>query len=150
MRVIVICHSEHHGNTRKTAEAVAEVLDAEVVFTQDVHGFDIHEYDLVGFGSGIYYGDFHKLMYDYLSQLPQQRGKKAFLFSTTGSKTYSERAHKKFRALLREKGFEVAGEFSCLGFDTALSADGINKGHPTEDDLKKAREFAATLKKQHT
>ncbi len=150
MKAVIICHSEHHGNTRKIAEAVSEVLDAKVVFSQEARGLDIQEYDLVGFGSGIYYGNFHKLMYDYLARLPQQRGKKAFLFSTTGSKTYGERAHKKFSASLQAKGFVITGEFSCLGFDTALSAEGINRGHPTAADLKRAREFADTLKKQHT
>lgn len=146
MKVIIMYHSEHHGNTRKLADIISGELDATVVSSEQARGLDIREYDLVGFGSGIYYGDFHKLMYKFLSHLPQQQGRKAFLFSTTGSKTYSERAHNKFTASLREKGFDIIGEYSCLGFDTALSAEGINKGHPTADELKQAREFAAALK----
>ena len=145
MKTIIICHSEHHGNTRKLADAISNELGARVVPSVEAHGLDVQGYDLVGFGSGIYNGDFHRLMYDFLSSLPKQSGKKAFLFSTTGSKTYSERAHKKFGKSLHEKGFDLVGEYSCLGFDTALSAEGINKGHPTEDELKQAREFAAAL-----
>ena len=150
MRVIIIYHSEHHGNTRKLADVISEELEATTVPSEQAQRLDIGEYDLVGFGSGIYYGDFHKLMYKFLSHLPQQHGKKAFLFSTTGSKAYSERAHNKFAVSLREKGFDIAGEYSCPGFDTALSAEGINKGHPTADELKQAREFATGLKKLHT
>lgn len=148
MKTIIICHSEHHGNTRKLADVIADELNARVVSSENTAGLDIGEYDLVGFGSGIYYGDFHKLLYKLLSHQEPQNGKKAFLFSTTGSKTYSERAHGKFSASLREKGFDIVGEYSCFGFDTALSADGINRGHPTEEELKQARVFASSLKKQ--
>jgi flavodoxin len=149
MNAVIICHSEHHGNTRKLADVISEELNAKLVTSEQSSGLGIGEYDLVGFGSGIYYGDFHKLMYKFLSHLPRQQGKKAFLFSTTGSKTYSEKAHTKFTASLREKGFDIVGEYSCFGFDTALSAEGINRGHPTEEELKQARAFAGTLKKQH-
>jgi len=48
--------------------------------------------------------------------------------------------------LLKEKGFEVVGEFSCLGFDTALSSKGINIGRPNADDLKAAERFAENLR----
>lgn len=47
---------------------------------------------------------------------------------------------------LEQKGFEVVGEFTCPGFDTALSAEGVNKGRPNENDLQKARDFALQLK----
>ena len=43
-------------------------------------------------------------------------------------------------------GFEMVGEYSCFGFDTALSPDGINRGRPNEEDIRAAREFAERLK----
>jgi len=31
MKTIIVCLSEHHGNTKKIAEAMAAALDAEVI-----------------------------------------------------------------------------------------------------------------------
>jgi len=67
------------------------------------------------------------------------------VFSTTGSKTYSARGHKLIIEKLKEKGFSIVGEFSCLGYDTALSPTGINQGKPDMQDLESAREFASRL-----
>ena len=148
MKTLIIYHSEHHMNTKKIANVIAPVLDAALVISPDINITDIQEHDLIGFGSGIYYGKFHESLHNWVDSLSQQDGKKAFLFSTTGSKTNSERAHERFRSLLLEKGFEVIGDFSCLGFDTALSSDGINKGRPNTDDLKEAEQFAESLNVQ--
>jgi flavodoxin len=145
MKTLIIYHSEHHGNTKKIAGVIGKTLGAEPVPASGFRSGAADEYDLIGFGSGIYYGKFHESLYRVLEKMPKQQGKKAFLFSTTGSKTYSMRAHESFKALLADKGFTVSGEFSCLGFDTALSSDGINKGKPDAGDLKAAEEFAKGL-----
>ena len=42
----------------------------------------------------------------------------------------------------------MIGSFACRGFDTWLPLrliGGVNKGHPDEDDLARAREFARDL-----
>jgi len=145
MKTLILFHSEHHGNTEKVAKVIGDVLGAEPVPASDLHSVRSNEYDLVGFGSGIYYGKFHDSLYRAVEDLADQNGKKVFLFSTTGSKTYSMRAHEAFKAFLVSKGFIVVGEFSCLGFDTALSAEGINKGKPDASDLKAAETFAEGL-----
>jgi flavodoxin len=145
MKTLIVCHSEHHGNTEKVAKVIGNVLGAGMLRSEDAALPDLTEYDLVGFGSGIYYGKFHDSLYRAVEDLPAQNGKKAFLFSTTGSKTYSMRAHEAFKALLVSKGCSIVGEFSCLGFDTALSAEGINKGKPDASDLKDAEKFAKGL-----
>ena len=145
MKTLIVYHSEHHMNTKKIANVIAPVLDASLVVSPNINTTDLREYDLIGFGSGIYYGKFHEELYTWVNSLPQQNGKKAFLFSSTGSKTNGERAHERFRSLLGEKGFDTIGDFSCLGFDTALSSDGINKGRPNANDLKNAERFAANL-----
>ena len=147
MKPLIIYHSEHHGNTEKIARAISTTLDAELQKSQNTERKNIDGYELIGFGSGIYYGKFHQDLYSFVRNLPEQKGTKSFIFSTTGSKTYSEKAHKSFKASLAEKGFNVIGEFSCLGFDTALSAEGINKGRPNTDDLQEAARFAKNLKK---
>ena len=106
------------------------------------------EYDIVGFGSGVYNGKLHKELSEILSKLSQQDDKKGFIFSTTGSKTYSSMAHERFRPMLEEKSFEIIGEFSCLGFDTALTKEGINKDRPNKQDIKDAEDFIVNIIKK--
>jgi len=50
--------------------------------------------------------------------------------------------------LLEAKGFKIIGEFSCLGFDTALSSEGINKGKPDKQDLENAETFIESILKK--
>jgi menaquinone-dependent protoporphyrinogen IX oxidase len=54
VRSLIVCRSRSHGNTARVAHAIADVLDARVVEPTDIAPQDIAEYDLVGFGSGIY------------------------------------------------------------------------------------------------
>ncbi|TET09075.1 MAG: flavodoxin [Candidatus Atribacteria bacterium] len=148
MKVLIIYHSEHHGNTKKIAKAMAEKINADILKAADVNLNKFEEYDIVGFGSGVYNGKLHKELSEILSKLSKQDGKKAFIFSTTGSKTYSSIAHERFRPMLEERGFEIIGEFSCLGFDTALTKEGINKGRPNKQDIKDAEDFIVNIIKK--
>lgn len=145
MKVLIIYHSEHHGNTKKIAKAMAEKINADILKATDVNLNKFEEYDIAGFGSGVYNGKLHKELSEILSKLSQQNDKKAFIFSTTGSKTYSSIAHERFRPMLEEKGFEIIGEFSCPGFDTALTKEGINKGRPNKQDIKEAEDFIVNI-----
>jgi flavodoxin len=148
LKVLIIYHSEHHGNTKKIAESMAEKINADISRAADVNLNKFEGYDTVGFGSGVYNSRLHKELSEILGKIPQQNGKKAFIFSTTGSKTYSTTAHEHFRPILEEKGFEIIGEFSCLGFDTALTREGINKGRPNEQDIKDAEDFIVNIIKK--
>ena len=148
MKVLIIYHSEHHGNTKKIAKVMAEKVGADILKAADVSLNKFEEYDTIGFGSGVYNGKLHKELSEILSKLPQQDDKKGFIFSTTGSKTYSSMAHERFRPMLEEKSFEIIGEFSCLGFDTALTKEGINKGRPNKQDIKDAEDFIVNIIKK--
>ncbi|HWQ78445.1 MAG TPA: hypothetical protein VN381_06500, partial [Anaerovoracaceae bacterium] len=46
---------------------------------------ELGDYDLIGFGSGIYSGKNHESLLELADSLPQADGKKAFLFSTDGT-----------------------------------------------------------------
>ena len=146
--MLIIYHSEHHGNTKKIAKAMAEKINADILKAADASLNKFEEYDIVGFGSGVYNGKLHKELSEILSKIPQQDDKKAFIFSTTGSKTYSSMAHERFRPMLEEKSFEIIGEFSCLGFDTALTKEGINKSRPNKQDIKDAEDFIVNIIKK--
>ncbi len=146
MKVLIICWSEHHGNTKKIADAMASVLHSEVIQPTDVDIETLDDYDLIGFGSGIYYWNHHKSLFDLIEKLPPIH-KKAFVFSTRGVSRQG-RTHNALRTKLEEKGFEVVGEFSCRGFDTygiLKYLGGIARGRPNDEDLRDAQVFVKTL-----
>lgn len=146
MRVAIVCKSIHYGNTKKVADAMARILKAKVIEPENAN---LDDYDLVGFGSGIYMWKHHKSLFKLVEGLSPKKGKKAFIFSTSGGgKVLGKGAHWRLRKPLEKKGFEVIGEFNCKGLDTfgpLKLIGGVNKGHPNEEDLKNATEFAKNL-----
>ncbi|HAJ94678.1 MAG TPA: flavodoxin [Actinobacteria bacterium] len=149
MKVLIIYHSEHHGNTQKIAKAMAEKINADVLNAVDFDLNKFNKYEICGFGSGVYNGRLHDELLEILNKLSLKNNKKAFIFSTTGSKTYSSMAHERIRPILKEKGFEIIGEFSCLGFDTALTSEGINHGRPNKQDIGDAEDFIVGITKNN-
>lgn len=159
MKSLLILYSYHHRNTEKIADVMAKVLDAQISSPQQVNPGDLRDYDLLGFGSGIYGEKFHGSILDLVDGLPQVTGKKAFVFSTNGapaslfsesmSRDQMSKNHRLIKEKLQAKGYTIAGEFSCPGLNTNVflkHIGGLNKGRPSEDDLKRAEEFARGLK----
>ena len=148
MKTLIICESIHHGCTKKIADAMAGVLAAEVKKPAEVDINRLGDYDLVGFGSGIYMGKMHKNLIKLIDSLPKP-GKNAFIFSTAGGANENMKNHRALKEMLTGKGFKVVDEFTCRGFDTFgpfKLIGGLNKGKPDADDLENARKFAAKLK----
>ena len=151
MKTLIIYTSLHHGNTEKVVRAMASVLNADLLRVEQANANVLAEYDLIGFGSGIYFGRHHKSLLDYVDRLPTLTNRKAFIFSTSGLRRirFIHDFHKPLRGRLQQKGFNIVGEFSCRGFDTSRAANvvgGINRGRPNEKDLKQAEDFARGLK----
>ena len=152
-KTLIICFSYHHKNTAKIALVFAGVLNAEIKSPSEVNPNDISQYDLVGFGSGIYFRKNHKSLLALADKLPQVTDKKAFIFSTSGQKGNTSKFHEQLREKLQSKGFTVVNEFNCAGFDTFgpfKIVGGINKGRPNEDDVKQAEAFAQSLNQPAT
>ncbi|WXG39302.1 MAG: flavodoxin family protein [Candidatus Freyarchaeum deiterrae] len=149
MKTLIIYESYHHGNTKKVAEAIAGMLDAKLATPSEVDVNALGEYDLIGFGSGIYYGRYHENVLALIDRLPSMN-KKAFLFCTCGLER-GERYTTGISNKLEKKGFTIVGKFSCAGWDTSPAVawmGGIKKGRPNEADLEKAKDFAKGLKGQ--
>jgi flavodoxin len=149
MKTLIVCLSEHHGNTKKIADAMAAVLHAEVVSPRDVNVAALSGYDLIGFGSGIAFGKHYKGLLKLVEGLPVDN-KKAFVFSTRGAQRLGS-SHRALKSQLEEKGVTIVGEFSCRGFDTyglMKLVGGIAKGRPNKQDLREAQEFAKSLEKK--
>jgi len=148
MKTLVICFSYHHKNTAKIALVFASALNAEIKTPPEVNPNGLSEYDLIGFGSGIYFGKHHKTLLDLADKLPQVTDKKVFIFSTSGRIGNASKFHKKLREKLQAKGFNIAGEFNCAGLDTydlMKIVGGLNKERPNEEDLKQAEAFVQSL-----
>jgi flavodoxin len=151
MKVLIIYISVHHGNTEKVAKVMASILDAELLQVKQADASILEQYDLIGFGSGIYFGKHHKSLLDFVEILPTLRNKKAFIFSTSGLRKipFVHDFDKPLKQRLQRKGFDIIGEFSCRGYDTSQAAmiiGGVNKGRPHAKDLKQAEDFAKSLK----
>jgi len=154
LRSLVIVFSYHHGNTEKIAHACAKVLGAGVKTPQQVKPEEIAEYDLVGFGSGIYSATFDASVLDLADRLQNAAGKKAFLFSTYGApafianREFIEKNHQQIRKKLQAKGYTVIGEFGCAGWNTNSFLKyfgGLNKGRPDANDLQNAEAFSRQM-----
>ena len=153
MKSILVVISIHHNNTLKIADVFAKIIDANIKKPKEVKPEEISEYDLVGFGSGIYGEKHHKSLLDLADKLPQVNNKKAFLFSTAGitSKNKITKDHLSLREKLQDKGYTIVDEFQCKGYNTnsfLKYIGGMNKGRPNAEDLKNAEEFAENLKQK--
>lgn len=150
MNSLIILVSYHHKNTEKVAQVIAKTLEAEIKTPEQTNSESISNYDLIGFGSGVYFGKLHKDLLEFADKIPQVVNKKAFIFSTSGRTGNMIKFHKQLKEKLQTKGFEVVSEFNCGAFDTyglLKIGGGINKGRPNEEDLKQAEEFAQNLNK---
>ena len=150
MKSLIIVFSYHHRNTEKIANVFARVLDAEVKSPKEVNPEDIQDYDLMGFGSGIYGDKHHKSLFDLIEKIPEVNNKKAFIFSTSAmlGKSKVAKDHSKIKEKLQSKRFMILDEFACKGFNTnsfLKYIGGMNKGRPNAEDLKHAEEFVQTL-----
>ena len=151
MKSLLICFSYHHNNTEKIANVIAKVLDAQIKTPQQINLEELQEYDLIGFGSGIYGAKHHKSILNLADKLPQVTNKKAFIFSTsalTGEAKVAE-DHSSLKEKLQSKGYTIVDEFQCKGFNTNSFLKyfgGMNRGRPNAKDLKHAEEFAQNLK----
>jgi len=147
MKTLIICKSTHHGNTEKVARRVAETIGADLIVPEEFQG--TKGYDLIGFGSGIYFSRHHKKLFNLIDGMTSLEGKKVFIFSTAGM--IREINHRSLREKLEEKGAKIVDEFSCAGHDTysiLKYMGGINKGRPNKEDLKEAEDFAKDLIKK--
>lgn len=143
MNILLIYKSYHRLNTEKVAKAIAETMNATLQKVEEVNPEDLSNYDLIGFGSGIYGGKYHKDMISLVEKMPRLE-KNVFLFSTSGKP--QEKYELAIKALLIGKGCRIVGEFRCPGVvGGPLGISLSNKGHPDEKDLVDARAFAQGL-----
>lgn len=149
MTALIVCMSVSHGNTRRVADVMGEVLGARVVAPDEVDPAELSSYDIVGFGSGIFNMSFHPDLLKFVDRLPDGASARAFVFCTSG---FPEPAVRRYThnlsGRLASKGYDVIDVFSCRSFDTwwpFKPFGGIHKDRPNDADLDAARAFARRL-----
>jgi flavodoxin len=146
---LVSSSRSQHRNTRRIADALADVLEASVLAPEEATPAVLGAADRVGFGSGIYWMGFDQRLVDCIRELPDMSGRDAFIFGTSGLpeppfRRYTQRLGR----ILEDCGFRLVGSFTCRGIDTwgpYKLVGGVSKGHPDGNDVTAARNFAATI-----
>ncbi|MFO7774047.1 MAG: flavodoxin domain-containing protein [Dehalococcoidia bacterium] len=69
MKTLIIYISVHHGNTVKVADVIGNILDADLLQVQQANATMLEQYDLIGFGSGVYFGKHHKAVLQQIFQI---------------------------------------------------------------------------------
>ncbi len=147
-KAILFCYSFHHGNTKKVAEAVSARYGVRLVSVPVKEEYNLADYELVGFASGIYMSEFGKPIREFASSLEGLEGKNCFTLFTHGAPRAPH--DQAFVDLLTQKGAKIAGRFGCRGFDTFgpfKLVGGIAKGHPNNDDIAEAVTYFGELLK---
>ncbi|MBQ6560498.1 MAG: flavodoxin family protein [Erysipelotrichaceae bacterium] len=140
MKPIIIYASTHHGNTRKVVEAIAKECGVETVDATVVKEKDLSSYDLIGFASGIYAGKYHQAIRNFARKNLPVNKKIFFLTTSAMNRDFSASMNDS----LKGKDANILGKYSCFGYNTFgpfKLIGGTSKGHPDEDDIKKALAF---------
>ena len=141
MRILVIINSTHRQNTMKIAEAMAEAAPITIVDVNEVERYNVGDYDIVGYGSGVYAGKFGKKILKHIDNNLDDL-KNVFLFSTSG--TGKEEYNQSLVEYLNERCKNVLGSFACKGlckWFIFVLVGGIAKGHPDIGDFEAAQTF---------
>lgn len=146
---INIIYLTRTNNTKRVIDAMESVLkirhEVKIIPVKNATVDYINRSDVIGFASGIIAGNLEKPLREFVESLPNTN-KKAIIVSTSADGKLKN--HAKFRKQLTEKGFSVINEFNCQGFTKwgpFLLVGGIAKGHPNEQDLEKAKNFAESI-----
>ncbi|MBM7869750.1 flavodoxin [Clostridium pascui] len=147
MKSLIIYFSSYKNNTKKIAKVFADKINADLINLKNLKEIEIDNYDLIGFGSGVYKESLSPQLFNCIEKL-NLKGKKFFVFSTSGigMKFYNNKLIK----LLVSKGAINKGSFACKGALVAQEFSNnkifdivgrLSQGHPNDKDLRKAEEF---------
>jgi len=144
-KTIIIYASKHHGNTCKLVKAISDQYKITMIDAAKESVADLQEYDVIGFASGIDFGKFYEEIEAFaIENLPIK--KKVFFLYTCAMvrKGFTD----SIRNIVLEKEATVLGEYGCKGYNTYgpwKLIGGMNKSHPTQDEITAAVRFFEKL-----
>ncbi len=147
MKSLILYYSTYGNHTKQLAELFGRMLKADLISLRNTRDIDIEQYDLIGFGSGIYHESMAPQIFRCAEQLKLEK-KDVFIFSTSGvgMTFYNKRLIK----LCKEKGANCRGSFACKGsFQSKDFCENkvfelmgnLSQGHPSSKDIRKAERF---------
>lgn len=151
MKILMVVESKSCGNTRKIADKMASVTDMTIVDTKTAVNTDFKQYDIVGFGSGIYMGKHDKKILDLANSL-DYKSLYTFVVSTSGGSDFDDN-NKALTDILVSKNKTVLGTFSCKARDRFFVlklVGGINKNLPAQSDYENAESFIKDITQKYT
>jgi flavodoxin len=151
MKSLIIYCSDYKNNTERIARIFAEKTASELINIRNVCDVDIENYNLIGFGSGVYRESLAPKLFRMVDKL-DLKGKSVFVFSTSGvgMKFYNNKLIK----LLASKGAISKGSFACKGSFVAQEFTNnkffeiigrLSQGHPNDKDFKGAERFIGRI-----
>ena len=138
-KIVVLYASVHHHNTQRVAMKLAKDLQADAYDILTDPLTNIAPYETIILASGIYFGDLHEKLHDYIMKQAWE-GKQVIIFYTCGFhyKNYAKAAER----ILQERGASYAGAVWCRGWDTfgpLKIIKGIARKHPSASDYKRVK-----------
>ena len=146
MKTAIIYYSQHHGNTKKLLDAIAEKHpEVDLLDVTKQPTVDLSAYDRIGFASGIYYSKFQKSLLQFAKEnMPDD--KQTFFIYTYGAKKNGYT--KAVSEAVKTHNATILGEYGCFGFNTFgpfKLFGGMAKGHPNATEIKDAIKFYEEL-----
>ena len=146
-KIAIIYASTHHGSTKKLVDAISEKINVTLIDTAQQTNADLTDYDLIGFASGIDFGKFYDSVEQFLRDNLPKNKQIFFLYTCAMTK---DSFTKSLRNEAQKRDAVILGEYGCRGFNTYgpwKLIGGMNKGHPTEDEITGAVRFVENLLK---
>ena len=149
LKTVILYRSKHHGNTKKLVDAIVAAYPSIDVINVEELGKneypDLSGYHLIGVASGIYFGEFDKLLKRVLDHVLQPQDQVFGLMTYGGSdKSYG----RDLAAVCQVKWANLLTCHGCLGYDTwgpFKLVGGMQKGHPTAEEIQDAVDFYTKL-----
>ena len=143
--IVIIYTSMHHGNTYKLVKAISDKHNIEIIDATKQMVADLQKYDVIGFASGIDFGKFYETIENFAKENLPIKKQVFFLYTCAMERKGFTNS---IREIVTKKDAEVLGEYGCKGYNTYgpwKVIGGMNKKHPTEEEILLAVEFFENL-----
>lgn len=145
MKSLIIYGSHHHKSTEKLAYGIATAHSVDLWDAEKADNVDLSAYSMIGFASGIDFGRFYPAVTALAETLPEGKMVYALFTCARDNGKYGD----EIREIAERKKCIYLGKFGCKGYNTYgpwKLIGGMNKGHPSEEDLENAVRFYETLR----
>ena len=140
-RIVIVYASTHHRNTYKLVKAISDKHNIDMIDATQQSAADLRDYDVIGFASGIDFGKFYETVENFAKDHLPFKKQIFFLYTCAmNRKGFTD----SIREIAAQKEAVILGEYGCKGYNTYgpwKVIGGMNKKHPTEDEITRAVEF---------